>query len=204
MARKRVRRHDSDAKEQEHLHRTDADRRRHLCPKHHLPQLVTVPRLNVPKLVIGRPDMRILVQLFPVLELLLAMLLPRIASKIQILILICRLIKEHPLVGTLSAVWECCWHPVCRSEQPIERTCMWCRALIERHRILEIIIIYLYVLLKNNVVFKNKVNENTRQAARTMWTQDCANWNDCIMWINPWQNEHQWSVNGFSSTKSGK
>jgi len=40
--------------------------------------------------------------------------------------------------------------------------------LIERHGVLEIIIIYLYVLLKNNVVIKKKVNENARKAARTI------------------------------------
>jgi len=38
----------------------------------------------------------------------------------------------------------------------------------QRHGILEIIIIYSYVLLKNNVVIKKKVNENTRKAARMM------------------------------------
>jgi len=33
--------------------------------------------------------------------------------------------------------------------------------------ILEIIIIYIYVLLKNNVVIKKNVNENARKAAKT-------------------------------------
>jgi len=33
---------------------------------------------------------------------------------------------------------------------------------------LEIIIIYLYVLLKNNVVIKMKAKENVRKAAKTM------------------------------------
>ena len=175
MAQQRIRWHDGDGKEQADLHLTDANRRRHLCSKHHSPQLVTVPRINVCKSLICRPDIRIHIQLLPVLELLLLMLLPRIACTIQIFILICWLRKEHPLVGTLSAAWECCWHPFYRSEQPIERTCKWCRALIEKHGILEIIIIYLYVLLKNNAVIKNKVNENARKAARTFWTKDCAN-----------------------------
>jgi len=40
--------------------------------------------------------------------------------------------------------------------------------LIERHGILEIIIIYFYVLLKNNVVIKKKVNENAKNAASTI------------------------------------
>jgi len=85
----RIRRHDGDAKEQVHLHPTDTDRGRHLYPKLHSPQLVTVPRLNMPKSLICRSDMHIHIQLFPVLELLLAMLLPRIVSTIQIWILLC-------------------------------------------------------------------------------------------------------------------
>jgi hypothetical protein len=40
--------------------------------------------------------------------------------------------------------------------------------LIERHRNLEIIIIYLYVFLKNNIVIKKRVNEKARQAEGTM------------------------------------
>ena len=40
--------------------------------------------------------------------------------------------------------------------------------MTERHGILEIIMIYSYVLLKQNVVIKAKVNENTRKAAKTM------------------------------------
>jgi len=75
--------------------------------------------------------------------------------------------------------------------------------LIERHRILEIIIIYLNVLLKNNVVIKKKVNEQARNTAKTMGMMDYAISNDCIMWIDQWQNEHQWSVNIFRLCKSG-
>jgi len=45
--------------------------------------------------------------------------------------------------------------------------------------------IYLYVLLKNNVVIKEKVNENTRKAAKTMWTIDYAKPYDSILWIHP-------------------
>jgi len=40
--------------------------------------------------------------------------------------------------------------------------------LTERNGIVEIIIIYIYGLLKNNVVIKKKVNENARKAAKTM------------------------------------
>jgi len=68
---------------------------------------------------------------------------------------------------------------------------------------LEIIIIYLYVLLKNNVVIKKKVNEIARKAARSMWMKCYAKLNDCIMWIHAWQNERQRSVNNFSSCRSG-
>jgi hypothetical protein len=39
--------------------------------------------------------------------------------------------------------------------------------LTERHEMLEIIIIYNYVLLKNNVVIKKKINENARKAAKS-------------------------------------
>jgi len=147
--------------------------------------------------------MHIHIYLFPVLNFLLLMHLPRIASTIQISIHICWLMKEHPLVSTLSAVWQCSWHPFWRPEQPIERTCKWWQALIERHGILEMIIIYIYVLLKKNVVIKKKVNENARMAAKTMWMMEYAKSNNCILWVHPWQNEHQRSVNNFRSCMSG-
>jgi hypothetical protein len=65
--------------------------------------------------------------------------------------------------------------------------------------ILEIRIIYIYVSLKNNVVIKKNVNENARKAAKTMWIINCAKFNDCILWIQPWLNERQRSVNDFWS-----
>jgi len=102
--------------------------------------------------------------------------------------------------GPFPTVWV---FGVVRPEQPIERTCNWWQALIEKHGILEIIIIYLYVLLKNNVVIKKEVNENTRKAAKTMWMMDYAKSTDCILWIHPWQNERQWSVNNVRLCKSG-
>jgi len=37
----------------------------------------------------------------------------------------------------------------------------------------------IYVLLKNNVVIKKKVNKNTRKAANTMWMMDCQ-----IKWLH--------------------
>jgi hypothetical protein len=68
---------------------------------------------------------------------------------------------------------------------------------------LQIIILYIYALLQNNVVIKKKVNENARNAAKTMWMMDCVKLYDCIMWIQPWQNEGQRSVNNCRSYKSG-
>jgi len=61
--------------------------------------------------------------------------------------------------------------------------------------ILEIIIIYIYVLLKHNVVIKKKVNENARKAAKIMLMMDCAKFIDCVLWIQPWRNERQRSIN---------
>jgi len=143
------------------------------------------------------------IHFFAVMNAVLLMYLHRIASTIQILIKICWLKKEHPLVCTLSAMWQCSCHPFWRPEQSLELTCKWWWTLIERHRILEIIIIYWYVLLKNNVVIKNKVNENARKAAKTISIIDDARLNNCILWIHPLQNGCPQSVNNFRSCKSG-
>jgi hypothetical protein len=43
-------------------------------------------------------------------------------------------------------------------------------------------------------VIKKKVNQNARKAAKS---------NDYILWIHPWQDEHQWSVNDSSSSIMG-
>jgi len=68
MARQMIHRHDGQTQELVHLPRTDADsrlqKRRHLRPKCHLPQLVPVPELNGPKSSICRPDMSIHIQPF--------------------------------------------------------------------------------------------------------------------------------------------
>jgi len=64
-------------------------------------------------------------------------------------------------------------------------------------------IIYICVLLKNNVVFKKNVSEKARKTAKTMWMIDYAKLNDCILWIQLWQNECQRSVNNFRSCESG-
>jgi hypothetical protein len=50
--------------------------------------------------------------------------------------------------------------------------------------ILEIIVIYLYLLSMNNVVIKKKVNENTRNTARTIYMKKYTKWNNCIMLID--------------------
>ena len=89
MALQRIHRLAGDEKEQLHLHHIDADRRGHLCLKRHPPQLVTVLELNVPKSSICQPVMRSYIHFFSVLNCLLLMHLPRIASTIQILIQVC-------------------------------------------------------------------------------------------------------------------
>jgi len=44
-------------------------------------------------------------------------------------------------------------------------------------------------------VIKKKVNQNARNAAKSKWMIDYAKSIECILWINPWQNERQLSVN---------
>jgi hypothetical protein len=172
MAQQKICRHDGYPNEQAHLNPTDADtrlqRRHQFSPQCHLAQLVSIPKLNFPKLSICHSDMRIHLFNLPVLNLGLSVYRPRIASTIQMLMQICWLIKEHTPVSRLSAVWQCRWQQLWTPQQPDEWTCKWLWSLIEKHEILEIIITYLYVLLMNNVVIKKKVNENARKAARTM------------------------------------
>ena len=115
IAPDKIPRHAGDANEQVHLRPTDAESRcqsrlqsrRHLSQEYHPPQPVTRLELNVSKSLLFRPDMRIHIHQFHVLNYLPFIDLPRIASTIQIMIQICCLIKEHPLVSTLSAVWQC-------------------------------------------------------------------------------------------------
>jgi len=63
MAPHRIRRHNGDAKEQVHLHPTDAEsglqRPLQHCRAHHPPQPITFPAFNVLKSTICLPDMRI-------------------------------------------------------------------------------------------------------------------------------------------------
>ena len=72
---------------------------------------------------------------------------------------------------------------------------------MERHGILDIIIIYFYILIKNSIVTKKNVNETVRKAAKTICMMDNAKSNVCILWIHLWQNEYQWNVNNFRSCK---
>jgi len=66
-----------------------------------------------------------------------------------------------------------------------------------------IIIIYFYILLKNNIVIKKNVNENAIKTAKTIGKMDYAKSEDGILWIQPWHNKQQRSVNNFRSFKSG-
>ena len=52
-------------------------------------------------------------------------------------------------------------------------------------------------------MIKEKVNGNTRKAAKTMSMIDYAKSHDCILRIRPLQNECQQSVNNFRSGMSG-
>jgi len=109
MAPQRICRHTGNPKAQEHLHPIDADSQlrswRHLCPACHPPQSVTILEHKVPKSSTCWRDTRIYIHIFAVLNVFILMHLPRIASRIQILIQICWLMKEHPMVSTLSVVW---------------------------------------------------------------------------------------------------
>jgi len=144
MDLQRFHRHPGGAKRRVHLLPTDAysglQSWCHLCPDQYLPQPVTLSEFNIRILLICQPYMRIHKYLFPVLNLSLWMHVPSIASMIHILIKICWLMKEYPLVSTLSAVWYCSKHSCWRPEQPIEQTWQWWLALIEWHDILEILI----------------------------------------------------------------
>ena len=177
MAPQTVRRHAGDGNEQVHLHPPDEESRLQ-SPLHRVlprqpPQPGTLLEFKILKSAICRPDIYIRILLFPMWNFSMMM---RIPSTIPILIQICSLIK----VGTLCLVWQSGTHSLWRHEQQIVRSCNWLRELTDIPGILEIIIIYIYLLLKENVVIKKKVNENIRNATKTMWMMDCAKMNDCI------------------------
>jgi len=108
MALRRICRHTGGAKNQLHLTPTISDSRhqnqRHLCLQFNLHHPVRERELRFPKSIICYPDMCIHTLLFPALNFSISMHMPRIASMIPISIQTCGLMKEHPLVSTLSAV----------------------------------------------------------------------------------------------------
>jgi len=79
--------------------------RRHICLERHQCHLVTMKELTYLNSKVCHPDMCIWILLFPALNFSLLMHMPRIASAIKILIQICWLMGQYPLVSTLSAVW---------------------------------------------------------------------------------------------------
>jgi hypothetical protein len=79
--------------------------KRHLCLDSHPCHPVSMVELDVSKSSMCWLDICIHMHILPVLNDLLLIHMPRIANKINILIQICWLMKEHPLVSTLSAVW---------------------------------------------------------------------------------------------------
>jgi len=109
MAPQRIHRPTGGAEDRVHFHPTDTDsrhqNRRHHRLARHLRHPVTMRELYVPKSMIYHLVMCIHIHLFPVLSFSILMHMPRIDSTIQISIQICWLIKEYPLVSTLSAVW---------------------------------------------------------------------------------------------------
>jgi len=148
MAQHRIPRHAGGPKAWVHLPQSNSDswqqNLRHGHSTRHLFLPVTMRQLIYPKSKVCQPHMCIYILLLPVLKFSIMMHMPPIASVIQILFQICWLLKEHPLVGTLSAVWQRSWHPLCRRQQPIERTWQWRWALIKWNEIVECIIIYNY------------------------------------------------------------
>jgi len=102
MAPQRICRHPGEAKEQLHIHLTNAESwlqcRLYLYQECHPLQLVTLPEFkNLPS-SIGQSDIHIFIQFFPTQNVSMMM---RILSKVPIFILTCWLMK----VSTLSVVW---------------------------------------------------------------------------------------------------
>ena len=129
MAQHRIPTQAGDAEARVHLHQSKSDsrqrNRRHILPKRHLFHRVTMRQLTYPKSQVCHPAMYVSILLSPLLNLSIMVHMPRIACMIKISIQICWLMKEHTLVNTLSAAWQCSWHPFCRWQQPSERTWQW-------------------------------------------------------------------------------
>jgi len=169
------RRHTGGTKEQVDL----LQNRRHLCPERQMCRLVKTEEHKVPQWRVCLEDMYIFILLFPTLNFSILMHMPRIASAIKILFQICWLMKEHPLVSTLSPVWWCSWHPFCQWEQPIERTWQWSPALIERPGCFEY---YYYLQLTDTLkyilkdIFVCIINEQHSDKGKSTWIQE----NGCL------------------------
>jgi len=176
MAPQGIRRHAGHATEQVHLHPPDAETgfqsRLHFHQARHPPQPVTLPELNLLKSSMCRPDILIRIQLFPV------WIFRRWWGY-----------RAWYRFGSRYADWWRLVHSLWSGNAAnIHFEDMSSRlsdsATDDEHwpkdRILEISIIYIYVLLKNNVVIKKNVNENARKAAKTTRMINCAKFNDCI------------------------
>jgi len=109
IAQHRIPRHTGDAMARVHLPWSNSDswnqNQRHSPPKPQFIQPVTMSQLICPQSKVCHPDFCIYIVLFPVVNFSIMMHMPRIASVIKIWIQICWLMKEHPLVSTLSAAW---------------------------------------------------------------------------------------------------
>jgi len=109
MALQTISRHARSAKERLHLCLTGTDSwhqtQRNCRLNCHMREPVTIRELKVSQLPISHPDRCIPTLRFPALNFSILMHMARIASTMQISIQICWPMKEHPPVGTPSAVW---------------------------------------------------------------------------------------------------
>jgi len=109
IAQHKIPKHAGGAEAWVQLHQSDLDswhqNWHHIRPERHLGHSVIMRELMYPKSKVCHRDMCIYILLFPVLNFSILMHMPRIASVTMISIQICGLMKEHPLVSTLSAAW---------------------------------------------------------------------------------------------------
>jgi len=109
LAQHRIPRHARGANAWVHLHRSNSDSRHqirpHIRPGCRLCHLVWLRELMMPRSRVCHPDRCIYILLFPAFNFSILRHIPTIASTIKILIQICWLMKQHPLIITLSAVW---------------------------------------------------------------------------------------------------
>ena len=133
MVQQRIRRHAGVAKAWVHLNQNQ----HHHRPECHLCYMVVMWDLQVRISMVCHPDMCICILLFRTLDHSVLMHTPRITTSVKILLLIWWLMKEYPLLNTLSAAWVCSWHPFFRWAYPIVQTWKWWRALTERNGIFE-------------------------------------------------------------------